>query len=106
MQRAISFSQAALGAKIKVPLLNGKTAELKIRAGTQSGQIYSLRNEGIKKLRGSGRGALLVQIIVRTPKKPTADQEKLFRSLAELENTEVNPHKEGFFDRLKGKFTD
>ena len=106
MQRAITFSQAALGAKIEVPLLDSRTARLNVRPGTQSGQIYSLRGEGITKLRGSGRGDLLVQIIVRTPEKVTTEQERLLRELAKLENTDVNPHKKGFFDRLKGKFID
>jgi len=106
MQRAISFSQAALGAKVAIPLLDGKTAQLKIEPGTQSGQIYNLRGRGIKRLRGSGTGDLLVQIIVRTPKKLTPEQEELFRKLAGLDNAKVNPHKKGFFDRLKGKFVD
>ena len=106
MQRAITFSQAALGAKIEVPLLDSRTARLNVRPGTQSGQIYSLRGEGITRLRGSGRGDLLVQIIVRTPEKVTTEQERLLRELAKLENTDVNPHKKGFFDRLKGKFID
>ncbi len=106
MQRAITFSQAALGAKIDIPLLNGKTATLKVEPGTQSGQIYNLRGEGIRKLRGNGKGDLLVQIIVRTPRKLTSEQEALFRKLAELENTDVNPHKKGFFDRIKGRFAE
>ena len=106
MQRAVSFSQAALGAKVAVPLLDGKTAQLKVEPGTQSGQIYSLRGRGIKRLRSSGKGDLLVQIIVRTPHKLNPQQEELLRELAKLESTKVNPHKKGFFDRLKGKFID
>jgi len=106
MQRAVTCPQAALGASIDVPLLKDKTAELKIKPGTQSGQIYSLKGLGIKRLRGSGRGDLLVQIIVRTPVRLSRQQEKLYRDLAELEHAEVNPHKQGFFDRLKGKFTE
>ena len=106
MQRAITFSQAALGAKIEIPLLKGKTATLKIEPGTQSGQIYSLRGEGIQRQRGNGKGDLLVQIIVRSPKKLSSEQEKLYRKLAELEHIKVDPHKKGFFDRLKGKFAE
>ncbi len=106
MQRAISFSQAALGARIQIPLLNRKTAALKIEPGTQSGQVYDLRGQGIKRLRGAGKGDVLVKIIVRTPKKLSSDQEGLFRKLTQLESTDVNPHKKGFFDRLKGKFVE
>ncbi|MFO7899058.1 MAG: molecular chaperone DnaJ [Planctomycetota bacterium] len=106
MQRAISPSQAALGARIDVPLLNGKTATVKVQPGTQSGQIYSLRGKGIKKLRGGGHGDLLVKVVVRTPTRLTHEQEELYRRLAEMENQDVNPHRKGFFDRLKGTFVD
>ncbi len=106
MQRSISPSQAALGAKIDVPLLNGKTATLKIRPGTQSGQVYKLKGKGIKKLRGGGYGDLLIQVVIRVPKSLSPEQEKLYRQLAEVENEQVNPHNSGFFDRIKGKFTD
>ncbi len=106
MQRAITFSQAALGAAIEIPLLDSKTANLKVKPGTQSGQVYKLAGEGIKRLRGRGKGDLLVQIIVRTPEKLSKRQEELVRKLAELEHTDVDPHKTGFFDRLKGKFID
>ncbi len=106
MQRAITFAQAALGAKIDVPLANGKTATLKIEPGTQSGRVYHLRGLGIKRLRGSGSGDLLVQIIVRTPSRLTKEQEALLRKLAELDDTKVNPHKNGFFDRIKGAFAE
>ena len=106
MQRTITPSQAALGAKIDVPLLNGKTANLKVKAGTQSSQVYSLRGEGIKKRGGSGSGDLLVQIIIRTPEKLSSSQTELYRKLAELDKTDDDPHKGGFFDRLKGKFID
>jgi len=106
MQRAITAGQAALGAKIKVPLLRNKTATLKIDPGTQSGQVYSLRGQGIRRLRGSGYGDVLVQVVVRTSTKLSRQQEELYRKLAELESTHVNPHKRGFFDRLKGRFID
>jgi molecular chaperone DnaJ len=106
MQRTITPSQAALGAAIEVPLLEGKTATLKIKPGTQSGQIYRLPSQGIRRLRRSGRGDLLVQIVVRTPTRLTPEQEDLYRKLAGLEKTDVNPHKKGFFDRLKGTFVD
>jgi len=106
MQRIITPSQAALGAKIDIPLLDQKTATLKIKPATQSGQIYNLRGEGIKRLRAAGKGDLLVQVIVRTPEKLTKKQEELYRKLAELEKTNIDPHKKGFFHRLKGKFID
>ncbi|MFH1730451.1 MAG: molecular chaperone DnaJ [Planctomycetota bacterium] len=106
MQRTITPSQAALGAKIDIPLLDKKTATLKIKPATQSGQIYNLRGEGIKRLRAPGKGDLLVQAIVRTPEKLTKEQGELYRKLTELEKADIDPHKKGFFHRLKGKFID
>ena len=106
MQWAVTPAQAALGAKINIPLLDARTAVLKVEPGTQSGQIYSLRGEGIKRLRGTGKGDLLVQIIVRVPKKLTSEQERLYKAMLELEGTNGDPHKKGFFDRLKGKFAE
>ncbi len=106
MQRAVTPAQAALGAKINIPLLDARTATLKVEPGTQSGQIYSLRGEGVKRLRGSGKGDLLVQIIVRVPKRLNSEQERLYKALLELEGTNEDPHKKGFFDRIKGKFAE
>jgi molecular chaperone DnaJ len=106
MQSAITPSQAALGASLRVPLLNKKTGTLKIKPGTQSGQIYRLEGRGVKRLRSSGYGDLLVRVVVRTPTKLSSEQEDLYRKLAEVEQSEVNPHKRGFFDRLKGTFID
>ena len=107
MQKAITPSQAALGHRIDIPLLNNKTASLKIEPGTQSGQVYNLKGEGIARLRGSGKGDLLVQVVIRTPKKMSAEQEALYKRLLELETKgQSNPHQKGYFDRLKGKFVE
>jgi len=47
-----------------------------------------------------------VQVVIRTPKKLTAEQERLFRELAGTEHMDVDPHKKGFFDRVRGKFAE
>ncbi|RMF83265.1 MAG: molecular chaperone DnaJ, partial [Nitrospinota bacterium] len=65
-QIPISFTQAALGAEIDVPTLNG-SRPLKIPPGTQSGEVFVLRGEGIRDLRGYGRGDQLVEVVVKTP---------------------------------------
>ncbi len=74
----ISFSQAALGAKVKVPTLTSE-AEMDIPAGTPSHTLFRLRGEGIPSLRGHGRGDLLVRIIVQVPKNLNEAQKKLLR---------------------------
>ncbi len=77
----INFAQAALGAKIKVPTLNGK-AELKIPAGTQTHTIFRLRGEGIPDIDGYGKGDELIRIIVQTPNKLSKKQKELLKEFA------------------------
>lgn len=79
----ISFVQAALGATIEVPTLNG-TENLKIPKGTQSGRVFKLKGKGIPHLRGFGRGDQLVEAIVVTPSNLTRKQEDLLREFAKL----------------------
>jgi len=82
-QVPISFPQAALGAEIEVPTLNGKR-NLSIPKGTESGEILRIRGEGFPRIRGHGRGDQLIQIIVKTPKNLTKKQEGILRELEEL----------------------
>lgn len=77
----ISFPQAALGAKIEIPTLNGK-AKLKIPAGTQTGTLFRLKGKGIPHLHGWGRGDQLVRVIVQTPTNLTRHQRELLIELA------------------------
>ena len=84
----ISFPQAALGATIEVPIING-TAEVKIPAGTQSGEVIKLRGKGLPELNGYGRGDILINVNVWTPKKLNKEEEKIMKSLLESEN--MNP---------------
>lgn len=97
----ISFTQAALGAKLEVPTLDGQT-DLVLKAGTQHGQTYTLRNQGLPNLRSPARGNLIVQVMVEIPKKLTEKQADLLREFAETENHEVMPHTTGFWDKIKG----
>lgn len=96
----ISFSQAALGAEIDAPTLEGKM-KLKIPAGTQSGHVFRLKGKGVHNLRGSGRGDELVRIIVETPRKLTTRQRELLEEFARSSGEEVNPMSKGFFDKVK-----
>jgi len=100
----ISYSQAALGAAIEVPTLNGPH-ELKVPAGTQSGDVFRVRGRGMPDPRGGSAGDLHVQTYIEVPKKMTAKQEKLLRELAEVEKHEVSPHRKSFLERIKEYFT-
>lgn len=87
----ISFSQAALGADIEIPTLNGKK-NLSIPRGTENGEILRIKGEGFPKIRGYGRGDLIVQIFVKTPKNLTKRQEEILR---EFEEISIKKGKEG-----------
>ncbi len=95
----ISFTQAALGAKMEVPTLTGK-AELKIPPGTQHGQLFRLSGLGLPDLRGRRRGDELVQVMVETPRKLNKAQQELLRQFAATEDKAVLPESKGFFDKL------
>ncbi len=79
----ITFSQAVLGDKIEVETIDGKVS-MKIPSGTQSGEIFRIRNKGVPHLRGGGRGNHLVKIKVLIPKKINRQQKKLIKELKEL----------------------
>ena len=104
LRMPITYSQAALGASIEVPTLAGPH-ELKIPAGTQSGDVFRVRGRGLPDPRGGSAGDLHVQTYIEVPKKMTARQEKLLRELAEVEKTEVSPHRKSFLERLREYFT-
>jgi DnaJ-class molecular chaperone len=79
----ISFYDAALGAEIEVPSLNGNK-KVSIPKGTESGDIFRIRGEGFPKIKGYGRGNMVIQAIVKTPKNLTKRQEDLLREFEEL----------------------
>lgn len=99
----INISQAALGAEIQIPTLEG--GELfKIPEGTQSGAKFRLRGRGVPDVNGRGRGDLYIHVAVRIPKKLTREQKKLFEELGELLPAENEPGERGLFDKVKDYF--
>lgn len=99
----IAYTQAVLGADIEVPTLEGPH-ELKIPAGTQTGETFRLRGRGMPNPRGRGVGDLLVQVNIEVPKSVGPRQEELLRQLAEQEHVEVSPHRKSFFDKVREFF--
>ena len=95
----INVAQAALGAEIDVPTLDGDE-KLKIPAGTQPGKVFHLKNKGVPYLRHNGRGDQLVIVNVAVPTKLTKEQRELFEKLAESLGTTVKPQEKGFLDWL------
>ena len=99
----ITFSQAALGADIVVPTIDGKV-EYHVHEGTQNGDVFKLRGKGIPKLHGRGCGDQFVKVHIEVPRNLSASQKK---ALSEFENalTEKNYQKRrSFFDRLRNLF--
>lgn len=99
----ISFVQAALGAEIDVPTLEGKV-KMKIPAGTQSGKIFRLKGKGIRDVHGYNQGDEHVRVIVETPTHLSARQKELLKEFATLGGEEVHPLSKGFFDKVKQLF--
>jgi molecular chaperone DnaJ len=97
----ISFAQAALGATISVPTLDGET-DLEVAAGTQTGTVIRLRDRGVPSLDGRGRGDQLVTLTVRTPTRISPEQRRVLEELATLEGEETADR--GLFDRVKDIF--
>ncbi|MCW5960031.1 MAG: molecular chaperone DnaJ [Pyrinomonadaceae bacterium] len=97
----ISFAQAALGAEINVPTLDSEE-ELKIPAGTQTGTVFRIKNQGMPILGGRGKGDLFVAVTLVTPKNLTKDQRKVLEELAEIENTDFED--ESFMDKVRNIF--
>ena len=105
----ISYSQAALGARIQVPTLDGKES-LNIPEGTQTGSRFRLRGKGIPKLDGHGRGDLHVFVTVVTPARLSNEQRRLLEELAALDRSEDGrPENESaektFTEKVKDLFT-
>jgi molecular chaperone DnaJ len=104
-QVPISFPQAALGAQIDVPTLDGPDL-LTVPRGTQSGDVLKLKGRGMPDINGRGRGDELVEVMVETPKHLSPRQEELLRELAEIEHERVSPRRKSFFEKLRDYFTE
>jgi molecular chaperone DnaJ len=96
----ISYTQAALGAEIQVPTLDG-SKNITIKRGTQSGDVLKLAGCGVVDPQTGRVGDLLIETYIETPKKLSPEQEKLLRELAELEHVEVLPERKNFLERIK-----
>ena len=122
-QVPVSFTQAALGAKIEVPVLhsdasagpaegNGQaarptqSAHLDIPGGTQHGEVFKLKASGLPDVRSGRRGDLIVQVLIEIPRKLTDDQRKLLEQYAATEDeavqrSEAMPQRKSFLEKLR-----
>ncbi len=97
----VSFTTAALGGSISLPGIDGKTVEIKIPAGIQSGAQLRHRGAGLSVRNGRGRGDLVARILVETPTRMSAKQKKLLDEFRETETGDEGPAAKGFFTRIR-----
>lgn len=96
----ITFSQAALGAEIEIPILGGKKT-LQIPAGTQPNDTIRLSGLGVTDPQTHRTGDLHVDLRVEVPKKMNEEQERLLRELAEHDHVNVGIHRKTFWEHVK-----
>ncbi|MGH7079620.1 MAG: molecular chaperone DnaJ [Acetobacteraceae bacterium] len=102
----LRMTQAALGAELEVPVIDGSRARLKIPSGAQSGDQFRLKAKGFSVLRSAARGDMYVQVAVETPQHLTRRQRELLEEFEEEShnNAKGHPESEGFFARVKEFF--
>jgi len=102
----ISFAMAALGGDIEIPTLEGH-AKIKIPPETQSGQVFRLRNKGIRPVRGSVTGDLFCHVAIETPVKLTSRQKELLREFEAINENDPaahSPRAKSFMDKVRDFF--
>jgi molecular chaperone DnaJ len=99
----VLFTQAALGAEIKVATLEGEHS-LKVPESTQSGTVLKIRNKGVPVLNGHGKGDLFVEIRVQTPAKLTKRQRELLEELQGTTPIENKPQQRSILGKMKDMF--
>jgi molecular chaperone DnaJ len=97
---AISFTQAALGARVEIPTLDGDEV-LKIPAGTQPGETLRLKGQGIQDVSGRRKGDLFVKVVVQTPENLSKEQKGLLSKLAELRGEDIESVDKSVKHKLK-----
>jgi molecular chaperone DnaJ len=103
-QVPVTFTQAALGAMLEVPTLDGKE-RIELPAATQHGEVFKIRGRGLPDIRTRRHGDELVQILIEVPRKLTEKQKQLLREYAATEDSAVMPQRKGFLEKLKEMFT-
>lgn len=99
----VSFADAALGDEVSVPTLRGPQT-LDIPAGTQHGEVFKLKGQGLPDLRSYRNGDLVVQVQVEVPKKLTDRQREILREFRAIEEEQAMSPRKGWAAKLRGMF--
>ena len=100
----ISFTQAALGAEIEVPTLDGNV-KYQIPEGTQTDTEFRIRGNGIQQLGGSQKGDLIFRVRVEIPRRMTDKQREILRQFDENSTGKEYDQKKSFLDKVKELFS-
>jgi molecular chaperone DnaJ len=102
----INFVDAALGSSVDIPTIDGK-AKIKISAGTQGGKVLRLKGKGLPDVNGYGKGDLLVNVNVWTPKNLSKEEKKILEKLKKSPNFKPSPtaKDKSYFDRMREFFS-
>ncbi|MEX1019762.1 MAG: molecular chaperone DnaJ [Litorilinea sp.] len=98
----VNVAQAALGATVHIPTLEGEQEDLEVPPGTQTGRVIRKRGLGVPRLQRNGRGDMLVTVRVVTPTNLSAEQKRLLRELAKTFDDDTIETNKSFFDRIFG----
>ena len=102
----ISFTDAALGSSAEIPTVDSK-AKIKITPGTQGGKVLRLKGKGLPDVNGYGKGDLLVNVNIWTPKNLSKEEKDILEGLKNSANFKPNPSSQdkSYFDRMREFFS-
>lgn len=101
----ITFTQAALGAEVTVPTLDGKVSYT-IHEGTQPGDVFKLRSKGVAHLNSRGRGDQFVKVTIEVPRYLSTKQKEILREFDSSASEKNYQRRKGFFDKIRDLFGD
>jgi len=99
----ISFAEAALGAEIEIPMLDGTREKYKIPEGTQSGTDFTMRGKGVADVNSKRKGDIIFTATVETPNNLTGEQKELLKKFASSLGDSNNKKKKSFFGKIFNK---
>ncbi len=99
----ITFTQAALGAEVTVPTLDGRVS-YQVHEGTQPGDIFKLRGKGIQNLNGRGRGDQYIKVTIEVPKNLSQKQKDILKEFDQSAEDKNYQKRKTFFDKIKDMF--
>lgn len=99
----VTFIQAALGADLVVPTLDGKV-EYHVHEGTQPGDVFRLKGKGVPHIHGRGRGDQFVKVNIEIPRNLTYEQREMLRKFEEISSEKNYQKRKGFFDKIREIF--